>query len=578
MHDIIEIFRKGFNRLGKSGKVALCAYGFTLICLAGLDATALVLISKLITKTNEVVGVNAFQNEKSKIALVVSLFLFRSGASTVVSWFGSHVLAKQEVAIGQQNFHLLQNSSWAYRSKLNASDYTVAIDKGPFSLVQGVLLPGVTLFAETCTAVTILAVVMAYQPITAISTTVYFVLVSIAQHRLLSVKTQNAGKDILDSGKKTQELLIDASNLSKLISVMPTNSLGQSLLESRIKVALARARSDFLRALPRYFMESVLAFGFAVVAISAYLVSGSVGVISAITLFAAAGARLLPIVNRVQGILLQLFTEQPMASEALISIPSHLTSKKPKLINQKEQTEYDDKILIKLKDVSFSYPNSNENQLKNINFDFLIGKRYAIVGPSGAGKTTLGDLIIGVHEPSSGQIISLNDAMKIGYVPQETYIFNRSLKNNIALDWKNNQVQNSDYEYAIQMAQLENIHKKFHSNFFEGIENLDLSGGEKQRVGIARALYRKPDLLLLDEATSSLDADYESTIMGAIEKMHGNCTVITIAHRLSSIKRADTIIYVDAGSIVFYGTYEELIQNVPDFARQVRRSSVDAKL
>jgi ABC-type multidrug transport system fused ATPase/permease subunit len=150
------------------------------------------------------------------------------------------------------------------------------------------------------------------------------------------------------------------------------------------------------------------------------------------------------------------------------------------------------------------------------------------------------------------------------------------LRNNIALDWRNKSINEDKFRYAIQIAQLDAINARMSPDNSGSLERLDLSGGEKQRVGIARAVYRTPDLLLLDEATSSLDADTEHAITEAIGQIQKDCTVVTIAHRLSSIKNADLVIYLDQGIIVATGTYEELILQVPDFARQVKISDSSA--
>ena len=226
-----------------------------------------------------------------------------------------------------------------------------------------------------------------------------------------------------------------------------------------------------------------------------------------------------------------------------------------------------------LKDVGFQYANSDKGALNEISFNIPVKSTIGIVGESGAGKTTLVDLLTLTNIPQSGQIfiddIPTNKLIKstwrnkIGYVSQDTLIFDDTIANNINM-WnkdKNNEIK------LIEAAKKANILKFIESlpNGFDtivGDRGILLSGGQKQRIFIARELFRDPDLLILDEATSSLDSESEKSIQESIELLKGKITVIVIAHRLSTIKNVDNIYLVDKGKIIESGTYNELINNV----------------
>ena len=200
----------------------------------------------------------------------------------------------------------------------------------------------------------------------------------------------------------------------------------------------------------------------------------------------------------------------------------------------------------------------------------------AVVGPSGAGKTTLVDLILGIFPPSHGTIkvsgMSPREAIEkwpgsIGYVPQDVVIANGSIRSNIELGFEPDEVNTSQVERAVRDAHLGDLVGTFSSSINESVgeKGSRLSGGERQRLGIARALYTNPQILILDEATSALDAATEELVSKTVLGMKSQKTVILIAHRLSTVKVADLVLYLENGRIKASGTFDEVRAQVPDF-------------
>jgi ABC-type bacteriocin/lantibiotic exporter with double-glycine peptidase domain len=234
---------------------------------------------------------------------------------------------------------------------------------------------------------------------------------------------------------------------------------------------------------------------------------------------------------------------------------------------------------LNLEHLVFRYLNSGENTIDGISLNVESGNFVAFVGPSGGGKSTLIDLILGLLSPLKGEITISGlppvDAIRkwpgsIGYVPQDVFIENSTVKENICLGFNPESVSDDLVWQALQLADLSDFVKGLEGQLSYRISDAgkNLSGGQRQRLGIARALLTKPKIVIFDEATSALDAETENRVSESILKLTGECTVIFIAHRLSVVRSADMIYYIDKGKIISQGTFEELRLINTDFNNQ----------
>jgi ABC-type bacteriocin/lantibiotic exporter with double-glycine peptidase domain len=347
-----------------------------------------------------------------------------------------------------------------------------------------------------------------------------------------------------------------------------------------MKLAQYDAELKFIPNISKYTIEISVILGIAIIAGIQFYLFDSNRAIAVISIFLAASTRIAPAIIRLQ--------------QNMIQVKSSLSAAKPTfdLIDELvgvEELERSETVIgtshagfvpkLNLENLKFTYADALDGTIQGISLDVEPGKFVAFVGPSGGGKSTLIDLILGLLAPSSGSIrisdLSPKDAIKkwpgsIGYVPQDVFIENSTVKENICLGFDPKTVSDQLVWDALKLADL--------SEFIEGLDGQlsykisdagkNLSGGQRQRLGIARALLTKPRIVIFDEATSALDAETENRVSESIIKLTGECTVIFIAHRLSVVRSADMIYYLDKGKIINQGTFEELRKLNADFNNQ----------
>jgi ATP-binding cassette subfamily C protein len=562
MKALQKVIRDSWKRTNTAGKRTLIIYCLSLIVISGLDGYGLVLLSKITNSNNG--ASTTLLADKSGLGLgVIALFVSRSVLAAGITWIGYSVFAREEVRMGEENFDAYQNMRWDLRVSEQVTDVYSIVDRGPFALVQQLLLPLGTTIAEVVNALVVFVVLVFLDPITAATTGIFFFSVALLQHRVLSLTMSRAGQTVAGEMNNTYNILSDSFLLAKVLRVMPSKSLRSSLHQSRLRLAQARAKTLFLESLPRYLMESMLAIGVCVIGAVTVVTRGSDHLLAALSVFGVAGFRLLPIVNRIQGLILGFIGREPLARLALREINQKVTPS-----TFMGAAESNESKILSIKNVSYSYPNSEVKVLQGINFEFERGLQYAIVGPSGSGKTTFVDLCMGLLTPETGSVewhVEKQDVF--GYVPQDSPLAGLSLSSNVSLEWNAEMTGESRVQKALEEAALGEIYRL---DLLKDSDRLaGLSGGQRQRVGLARALYRDASVLFLDEPTSALDAETEHQIMSVVNIWKGRVTVFIVAHRLSTIQSADKVIYLDDGKIAGVGSFDQLRESLPQFARQV---------
>jgi ATP-binding cassette, subfamily B, bacterial PglK len=300
-----------------------------------------------------------------------------------------------------------------------------------------------------------------------------------------------------------------------------------------------------------------------------------------LTLFGAAAVRLLPSVFRVaQALHLLAYSKTPVTAvlDQLDRIVPERTIGGP--------TGKEPFLRLQLDHVFFRYERASDRSLRDVSLTIQSGEIIGLVGPSGAGKTTLADIILGILPPSAGAVLINGRSLAtdkirpvhMSYIPQETYFLDDTLRRNIAFGVPDRKIDESRLRRAIAQARLEPVIAKLARGIDSvlGERGIGLSGGERQRLALARALYDEADILVLDEATSALDAEAEADVTAAIYGLRGQRTCIIIAHRLSSVRDCDRLYYLENGAIIGSGSFHELMSRVPGFRQMVERGQLEA--
>ena len=350
--------------------------------------------------------------------------------------------------------------------------------------------------------------------------------------------------------------------------------------------AVFLAKSTTVPYLIRLVIEAV-AVGIMVLLVAVITMQSgysSAAAVPQIGLFAIVALRLMPSLSKLVSAI-SLLRDNEAAINTLyndiINTPRPTLTNKPNLNTAPVLFQHS----IELVNVEYGYPEADEKVIKQINLTIDQGQSVAIVGGSGAGKTTLVDLILGLLEPVGGEIrvdgrnitenlISWQSL--ISYIPQDVYLLDDSLCRNVALARDDNQIDSRRLMEAIEMSQLTDFVRELPAGTKTtlGERGARLSGGQRQRIGIARAIYNDPEVLVMDEATSSLDGATEREISSAVDKLSGEKTLIIIAHRLSTVRHCDKIVMMEKGEVIDHGTFDDLAARNSNFQKMIELASV----
>ena len=417
----------------------------------------------------------------------------------------------------------------------------------------------------------------------AVTTFLIFGTVAVSLYLLLQVRAKKLGIMFAEKSVVSNEKIFEVLNSYRESVVKNRRSFyAKEIGELRKKLAETSAELSFMPSVSKYVIEVTTVFGAIIVCGIQFTTNDASRAVAVLAIFLASSSRIAPAVLRMQQVAISIRGSLGSAIPTLELIESlSKESKQIENIDALDIVHHGFNSEIEISNVTFTYPGKLLPVIKNASFSIRPGSIVALVGPSGAGKTTLVDLILGVLRPDEGDVKvsgqSPSAAIEswpgaLAYVPQDVMISNGTIRNNVALGFPIEEATNDLVNDALRIGQLIEFTEKLPEGIdsYVGDRGTRISGGQRQRLGIARAMFTKPHLLVLDEATSSLDGETEANISGAIQNMRGLVTVVMIAHRLSSVRHADIVLYLEAGEILASGTFEEVRNTVPNFDKQAQ--------
>ena len=458
--------------------------------------------------------------------------------------------------------------------------------------VAGVLLPLLDIFSRGIVALFIFAMLLAVNPVLALSLIVVLGGAYLFIYKLIKQKLYNMGNKSYEFNTERFKALDEAFGDIRLIKLRGCeNYFINSYSKPSVEIAKYNATYTIIAQTPRYIIE-IIAFG-GIIIIVLYLLASGKGIqnlLPLIGLYAFAILRLLP---STQGILASAASMR-FATKSIDSLYETMRSFNYEQHLSSTDKEKIERLLLKkefrLESVTFSYPKTREPVIQDLNLKVAVNSSVALVGVTGAGKTTIANIILGLLKPDTGRILVdgieitgenlSNWQRNLGYIPQDIYLQDDTVARNIAFGIPDDII---DLDIVVHVAKIANIHNFIVEQLPEGYQTIvgergvRLSGGQRQRIGIARALYNNPGVLVLDEATSALDGATEREVFTAIQNVAKTKTLIIIAHRLTTIKECDVIYVLKNGSITGIGKYDELIETNENFRKIAGVKSLEVK-
>ena len=599
--DIFQVFRL----VNKMDRIKLVSVSLIQIFLSCLDLIGVALFgligsitvsaissTKLAGRTAQVVDLIGISSYSSQIQVTILGLLalismvFKTFASLTLNKKVIFFLSRRGAVMSGNLISSLFEKSFSQIKSQGYQKVIYTLTAGVDKLTVGVIATSVALIADISLLVVLVLGLLIVNPTMTII--LFMMLILVTTTLYLFIKNKKKQLAILQaqytirSSTKIQEAI---GTYRELFLRGQRQTFADGVRKTRLLQAEAGAQSGYLLTINKYILEASVVLIILIISGIQFLIDDALKSVATLTLFIAAISRIAPAVFRCQ--------------QSLLSIKSALGSARPtieliksldlsvNIINTTSNAEkiplhhHDFAATVKIKDLSFSYTESQVNVLDGVSLLISSGMYVAVVGPSGAGKSTFVDLLLGTHRPSSGSIeisgLEASAAIKkwpgaISYVPQEIQLVSGSILENVLLGFKNEAQNRKEVLSALKKAELNEYIDSAGEvlDFNIGDEGGKLSGGQRQRIGIARALLTNPKILVMDEATSALDAQTEQNISNTISKIKEQCLVIVVAHRLATVRKADLVIYMQDGRIKAKGSFEQVRQEVPDFDTQAQ--------
>ena len=528
-----------------------------------------------------------FETFQSQVAalgiLAATLMIIRTLTTMYFSRKILFFLSNQSAMISTDLTRKLLSTHILTIREISTQESLYALTDGVTRIAIGILATTSGIIVDISLLIIISVTLFVVDPTIALSTVFLFLGIAYSLYKFLHAKASNLGRKFAHLTVESNNRILEALSIYRELVIRKRRNYYVNRFEqSRLKYTRVEGEISFLPLTSKYVIEISLVIGGLLICALQFIFKDANEAISSLIVFLAAGTRIAPAVLRIQQGAL-LVNTSISASAGTYNLVRKL-EKVPNTAHEsaKLNTDYFGfRSNVRFNQVRLRYPNSSSFAIDGINLEFQSGKFIALVGPSGAGKTTIVDCLLGIIEPTSGEVlISGVSPLKsidkwpgaIGYVPQDIAIIDGTIMQNVGVGYSDEEIDEKLVMQAVGVAALTDFVNSLPNGVHTNVGELGakLSGGQRQRLGIARAMYTKPRLLVLDEATSALDGQTEFEIAKAIQSLGGEVTVVMIAHRLSTIKDADQVVYMSEGNVVCVGTFDEVRQSVPEFDNQAK--------
>jgi ATP-binding cassette subfamily C protein len=469
-------------------------------------------------------------------------------------------------------------------NRSNTSEYVYLLTRGTETLTMNVLATSTVLVADLSILFAIFIGLLLLDPIVALFSSIIFGLLILILGKYLQSSVSRLGAHAAEAIIKSDSYIREAILSYREIIVRNRENFYLARIDKiRSAYSSTTAKIEILPYISKYVIESVIIVGSMLVAFLELLLYDANKAITMLAIFLAAGSRVAPSILRAQQSLLLIKSGLAKAASTLdalknLELETNLNPYTTGIPLNKDGFN----AKVEIFNLNFAYSDSTNEIIRNFSVTIPPGSKIAIIGASGAGKSTLIDLLLGLLEPNSGSIKISGFAPReaialypgaVAYVPQNIYLHEGSIRENIALGFEPATIDDQQIFKVLQTAQATTFVSQLSNGLNEivGENGNNFSGGERQRLGIARALYTNPKLLLLDEATSALDEVTQSLISDTLKKFQNNeTTLIIAAHRLSTISDSDFLIYVKGSAEIEVGQFKELVSKYPEIVNEVK--------
>ena len=577
-------------------KLALAIAGSVLIALAEVGAVVLVLPLMALLLGQEdntaVATLRQLLNDPSDerlaailAAAVLGSFVFKAVVALTIRWWTLGLISRESTFSASRLLRYYLYAPMSLHVKRGTADLLRMINDAQAIVFTSVVAGWMSVITEAITMLAMIVTLLVLEPTATIIVVGFFGLVGWATQRAIRDRALRNGERLMISSYLSGRAALHALGGIKEIKLRNEQEVFVAdFMKHRLESGETGRSNAFLIDLPKHTLEILFVMGVAVMTVVAFASHAPQGAVGLLAIFVVAGFRVLPSSVRLISSLSVIRSGAgalALVRTDLLASRNYVPTENPQSVDKLPFLEK-----VTFNDVSFRYVDGTEDVLRGINLEIPAGTSLALVGTSGAGKSTLVDMLLGLQKPTGGQILvdGVDVAENIGawqanlgMVPQDVYLLDNSLRENIHFALANDPDHDTALMRVVKQAQLDDVLALLPEGLDTSVgeRGTRLSGGQRQRVGIARALFRDPALLVLDEATSALDNEPERRITSTIEALHGQVTVVIVAHRLSTVRRCDQVAFLEGGRIEAIGTFDEVRTAHAKFAHLVELGSLD---